>query len=308
MDLRYGTSELFGEKELEAGLSVARTYTSDAADKHAMAHRLYVEYPNDLVEFSASWSRAASNFDPEVGFVRRSGYQRLASELAILPRPEFLPFVQQLEFKPWEVSWYADNVGGGLQSLYLEVVPLAFTLRSGDSFELNVQRRADRPGDPFELFDDAEIPAGEYWFTRWVLELDTYGARALSGGLEVSGGDFYLGSRRVYSASASWRAGRHVSLSADWEHNRIELFGDEFRVDEVSGRLDFAVSPDLFGALAGQWNNEDDEVILNFRLNWIPRPGSDVYLVINELVDAEDARWNPLRTTVLSKLVWRIAL
>ena len=56
-----------------------------------------------------------------------------------------------------------------------------------------------------------------------------------------------------------------------------------FVVKEASGRLDFALSPNLFGALAGQWNSEDDEIIVNFRLNWIPEPGSDVYLVVNQL-------------------------
>ena len=100
----------------------------------------------------------------------------------------------------------------------------------------------------------------------------------------------------------------HVTFSADWEHNRIELFGARFLVDELAARIDYAFSPTLFGAVAGQWNSEDEEFIVNFRLNWIPRPGSDVFLVINQAADSEDAGWNPQRTTVLSKLVWRLAL
>ena len=129
----------------------------------------------------------------------------------------------------------------------------------------------------------------------------------MSVGLDVSGGDFYLGTRLEYGGSALWKANRHFSLGADYAHNRIQLFGSSFDVDEAGGRLDFAVSPTLFGALAGQWNSEDDEAILNFRLNWIPKAGSDVFLVINQLADSRDARWSSLRTTVLSKLVWRIA-
>ena len=107
-----------------------------------------------------------------------------------------------------------------------------------------------------------------------------------------------------------WKMNRHLSVSADWEHDYIRLFGDVFTVDQLSSRLDFAFSPKLFGAVAGQWNNEDDEVIVNFRLNWIPRPGSDLYLVINELADTRSPwpHWQTQRTTVLSKLVWRIAL
>ena len=116
LDLAYATSEIFDEKELEAGLVVAQTYTSDAEEKTGLAHRLYFAYPNDLVEFSGSWIRADDTFNPEVGYVRRSSYQRFGSELAISPRPGFLPFIQQLEFKPWEMSYYKDDITGDLQS------------------------------------------------------------------------------------------------------------------------------------------------------------------------------------------------
>jgi len=54
-------------------------------------------------------------------------------------------------------------------------------------------------------------------------------------------------------------------------------------------------------------HHPDDEVILNFRLNWIPRPGSDLFLVINQQAETWESRWNPTQTTVLTKLVWRLA-
>lgn len=308
VDGRYATSELFGEKEFAAGFAVAQTFTSDAADRFGLAHQLFMSYPNDLVEFSASWARAEGSFNPEVGFVRRTDYQRFASELAILPRPRFLPGVQQLEIKPFEVSWYIDDRTRSLQSLFLEIVPLSFTLRSGDSFELLMERHADSPDEPFELFEGAEITAGTYWFTRWGLDISSYGARPVSGALEVSAGDFYLGRRTSYALNGRWRTGPFVTASADWEYNRLELFGEHFGVHEAAARLDVAISPRLFGSVAGQWNNEDDEVILNFRLNWIPQPGSDLFLVVNQLAEAGDVGWRPQRTTVLSKLVWRLAL
>jgi len=100
---------------------------------------------------------------------------------------------------------------------------------------------------------------------------------------------------------------KHLTLRGDYEHNRISFGGEEFLVDEVGARGDFAFTPTLFGAFSGQWNNEDDEVILNFRLNWIPRPGSDLFLVINQQAETWESRWNPTHTAVLTKLVWRMA-
>lgn len=305
-DLTYATSEFLGERELEAGLALVQTHTSDAARPTGLAHRLFISYPNDFLEFDASWSRVDSTFNPEAGFLRRSSYQRWATELSLNPRPRFLPVVQQVEIKPLELTVYTDDGTGDLQTLYAEVVPFAFTLRTGDGFEFNVSRRADSPDEPFELFEGAGIPAGTYWFTRWSADLSSFGARPFSGGIEISGGDFYLGTRLEYGINGRWRASRHLTLSGDFARNRIELEGDTFRVDEAGGRADFAITPDLFGAVAGQWNNEDDEIILNFRLNWIPRPGSDLFLVINQIAESGDAGWSPFRTTLLSKIVWRI--
>jgi hypothetical protein len=307
VDLAYATSEMFDEKEFEAGLVVARTYTSDAENQTGLAHRLYFGYPNDLVEFSGSWTRADESFDPEVGYVRRSSYQRFGSELAILPRPRFLPFIQQFEFKPFEFSYFMDDVTHELQSFYAEVVPLAFETRGGESFEFKVERHGEGLEEPFELFEDAEIPEGEYWYTRWAVELGSFSGRRVSGDLEMSGGDFYLGEQRNVSVSGRWKTGKHLTLAGDYEHNRIALFGDEFLVDELGARADFAFTPTLFGAVAGQWNSEDEEVILNFRINWIPRPGSDLFLVVNQQAETWESRWNPTHTAVLTKLVWRMA-
>ena len=307
-DLSYVTSSLFGEREFAAGVAVAQSYASDARRSFGLAHRVYVEYPNDFVDFSASWARADTAFDPRVGFTRRTNYQRFASELSFNPRPAFLPFVRQMEIKPFEVSYYRDDRTGALQSMQWEVVPFALTLRSGDQMEVNLQRRADHPDEPFEPFEGVEVPVGTYWTSRLELQLESSRSRALSGNFEINEGGFYLGRRLEATLGGSWKAGKHVGLSGEYVHNRITFDERRFRVDEATARLDLALSPTLFGSLAGQWNDEDDEVIVNFRLNWIPEPGSDLFLVINEGAATGGRFWVPARTTVVSKLVWRIAI
>jgi len=52
---------------------------------------------------------------------------------------------------------------------------------------------------------------------------------------------------------------------------------------------------------------QDKEAILNFRVNWIPRPGSDLFLVVNQQAETWESLWNPTHTAVLGKLVWRMA-
>jgi hypothetical protein len=122
------------------------------------------------------------------------------------------------------------------------------------------------------------------------------------------GSGHYLGRRLEAILGGQWKANRHAGVSGEVVHNRITLGDRRFLVSKATARLDLAVSPKLFGAVAGQWNSEDDEVIVNLRINWIPQPGSDLYGVVNQTATTRDVLWAPIHTTVVSKLVWRIAM
>lgn len=166
---------------------------------------MYLAYPNHLVDFRASWTRADGSFNPEGGYVRRSAYQRFGSEFVIFRRPRLLPFVQLLEFKPWEVSYYRDDLTADVQSFDGELVPPALTTRTGEPMEFAVTRRAENLGEPFKLLEDAAIPAGEYRYTRWLLEVSSFSAGKLSGGGDRVGG---ILSGKKTSASPPPPAGR----------------------------------------------------------------------------------------------------
>lgn len=50
------------------------------------------------------------------------------------------------------------------------------------------------------------------------------------------------------------------------------------------------------------------EILLNYRINWIPKIGSFFYFVINQNISTEGDKLKLTRTTVLAKLVWRFAI
>ena len=77
---------------------------------------------------------------------------------------------------------------------------------------------------------------------------------------------------------------------------------------EISSHIDFAVNPDLFGSVFAQWNNEVQEMLMNFRVNWIPKPGTNLYFVVNQGYDTQDQKFDSKYTTVQVKLIWRFVL
>ncbi len=77
--------------------------------------------------------------------------------------------------------------------------------------------------------------------------------------------------------------------------------------DEAGANLNYGFSTRLNSSLLAQWNNEDKEINLNFRLHWIPRIGSDAYLVVNQAFDAS-GNINPSRTTIVAKVSYLFIL
>lgn len=79
---------------------------------------------------------------------------------------------------------------------------------------------------------------------------------------------------------------------------------DGFAIDEVVTRMNFSVTPKLFGAVFAQWNNDTNEVLFNFRVTWIPKPGANVYFVLNEFGETLNPRWRLNKTVAMIKFVW----
>ncbi len=305
VDALVSTSKLFGDKNFQFGGAFAATYTSGGEDATGTAHRLFVSYPNDLIEFDGSWERVGLGFNPEVGFLSRTSYQVFSTELVVSPRPKFLPWVRQLELKPIEINYYIDDVTKEMQSVYMEFVPLALSLKSGDDFEFNLSRDAENLTEEFEIRDGFIIPAGRYWTDRASLQVETFEGRPVVADAGFSWGEFYDGSSTEWEAGLTWKVNKHFSASADYAKTDIRLAAGSFAIDEVVARMSFSVNPRLYGSVFGQWNNDDDEILFNFRVTWIPKPGAYLYFVFNQFGDTLDPRgWRMNKTVAMVKFVW----
>ncbi len=307
-DFNYFNSHFRGDKNISFGGAVAQSYTSDSAQKTGLASRVFFDYPNDFIEFSAVWDRSGQGFNPEVGFQRRNAYQLFNADFRIKPRPKKIPWIQQFVFKLFDVNYYIDDKTHHLQSFWSEFRPLGFTTRSGEYFEFNIQRKAENLTEDFNIYDNFIIPEGEYWFTDWELQFYTFDGRKVYGGIFVNWGGFYNGKRTVYSAKLNWHISKYVKFSANYQKQHIFLPGGNFVVTELGSRVNFAVNPDLFGSVFTQWNNEAQEMLLNFRVNWIPKPGTNLYFVINQGYDTQQHKFDTEYTTIQLKLIWRFVL
>ena len=310
VDALYSTSKLFGNKNLQFGGALAATYTSDRETPAGTAHRLFFNYPNDLIELSASWERVGRDFNPEVGFLSRPGYQLYNVKWRINPRPSFLPWVQKLQFKPIELDYYIDDLTREMQSVYMEFRPLAVFFKSGETLEINIQRNAENLIEDFDIRDGHVIPAGRYWTTRGEVQFDTFDGRPIVFGASYNWGKFYTGTSVEWDTELAWKPNRYYGLSMSYQRTDIHIPGGGFAIDEVVGRMNFSVTPKLFGAIFAQWNNDENRILFNFRVTWIPKPGASLYFVLNQFSDTPDLlrKWRPYKTAAMLKFVWYFSL
>ena len=162
--------------------------------------------------------------------------------------------------------------------------------------------------EDFEINDGIIIPKGEYWFTRYELQAATFQGRPFYGFIFYQWGDYYNGKSTEWFIEGTAKLNNHISISSDFTQNRITLPTGNFTVNEFGGRANLAISPDLFGSIYVQWNNDDQLMLVNFRVNWIPTPGTDFYVVINQNVDTHSSHLNVTHTTVLTKFIWRFVM
>ena len=121
-------------------------------------------------------------------------------------------------------------------------------------------------------------------------------------------GQFYDGKSLQTTSEVLWRANKHFNLLVRYNHNNVRLPSGSFQINLLSTRIEYAVNPMVFGSVLSQWNSAADEFSMNFRLQVIPKVGTDFYFIVNQIYDTSSGGFNHIRTTVLGKLVWRFML
>ena len=120
-------------------------------------------------------------------------------------------------------------------------------------------------------------------------------------------GGFWNGDRKTLSATPAWRFSRHVGVSLRYSANWIDLPQKTYTTHLASGRLDVAFTTKLVLLSLLQYNSDTKQFAKNIRFNWIPKQGTDVFLVYNE---TDQTRLTPgARDRSLTfKIAYRFAL
>jgi hypothetical protein len=153
---------------------------------------------------------------------------------------------------------------------------------SGDRISAFTSRGFTVLDEAFDLADRVPVPVGRYDRSSLTLFLRSSPSRPLSLFGVLSWGSEWGGS--VDSASLGTRvaAGSHLDAEVSWTRSHADLPGGAFTADVLGLRLGWAFSTRLVARAYLQYNSLEEKWITNLRLNFIHRPGSDLYLVFND--------------------------
>jgi hypothetical protein len=309
LDAMYQPSDFLKEKNLVIEGKVAASTEDFAFGENTLSYRFYIDYPNDLIDNYMGFSSMDSDFNPELGFVRRSNYNSYVWFLRISPRWFEKWGVKRMLFKPWGFVYYQTKDTGEFESFSNETRPFGAVFKSGERFEINFIQNYDRLDEDFEITDEVTIPAGKYWMYNYEFQFETYQSRKIWAALLYKFGGFYGGDIKTFEGELGVNISKHFNLNGSYTWNLVELPDGDITTHEVAAYLNYAFTTRLNFSLFGQYNNLDEVMIYNIRLHWIPKIGSDFYFVYNIGYDETVKQievLKPAMTSAVAKLIYRI--
>ena len=272
VDGRWG----IGQNGIVQGF-VGRTQTPGRTGRD---HALSVSgtYDSETWRIISGYQENGEDFNPEVGFLRRTGFRKLDFGLNNTSRPDgFLKFQELTPHMSFTRFW---NFNGTMETSFLH---MHFQGEFEDSSSTGVyyDMRSERVFNEFTI-SDIPIPAGRYDFDEVNYSFNYNRSAPVSFGVRTSVGGFFGGDIITIRPSIRARYGEIFNMSLSFSRNDIDLPMGSTITNLTSVRLAYNFSPRLFAQTLLQHNDSADLWSVNFRLGWLQDANTGLFLVYNE--------------------------
>ncbi len=224
------------------------------------------------------------DFVPEMGFVRQNDlkgtsliadYTQWINRKGIRNIQYFGSFIYETRYNQ---DFYGRRGTAGVK----------LTLESNDIATYTYGPARERIYDPFSV-GPITIGPGDYENRSHNIKFQTNASRPLSFVVDYSDMNYWTGKRKQLLFSNNFHPTANLSVDFIYTYNTINHPQSDFNTTTLSNRILYAFTTDLFVKSYLQWNNLEDRFSANFLMGWEYRPGSDLYIVYNEIQDRFDS-------------------
>tara|TARA_Y100000816_G_C26041062_1_gene545276 strand:- start:509 stop:1282 length:774 start_codon:yes stop_codon:yes gene_type:complete len=232
-----------------------------------------------------SYTEIGENFNPEMGFLKRSGgYRKWSGRIFTRLRPDNSFGV--LEVRPhinydgfWKLDgfhqsgrWHIDN--------HLQ-------FRSGYEIHTGVNLTKEGLTENFDIYPSKNItvPASTYDHVEAQLYFTTPSTDRISFSVMTYIGGFFGGDRIKSTPKIRMSFGDKFNSEFSYNYNQVKLPQGSFETYLSRARLTYAFSPSMYLQALLQYNNQSGVSSINWRFTIQQSAGSGLYLVYNQTED-----------------------
>jgi len=264
----------------------ARTETTTLKGD-AASYQGRFDWSPDRYGFSSEVLHVGKEFNPEVGFLRRTDFTRSFASARFSPRPKSSRYVRK--YTSTASYEYYENGAGDVESKQA-TGRFAVELNSSDTFNVEANANYDLLLKPFSPAAGHTIPVGGYHYNDMSMSYNMGQQRRFSGNVSAQLGEYYNGTIRSLSFSnGRYAILKQFSVEPRFSVTRVELPKSAFTTRQVGARTDYGFSPRMFASALLQYSSADHTFSSNVRFRWEYRPGSEFFVV---WTDEQDT--NPL--------------
>ncbi|MBI2402057.1 MAG: carbohydrate binding family 9 domain-containing protein [Gemmatimonadetes bacterium] len=257
---------------------LAKTSTPGVSDGQMGGH-LRAGWLNQDWNIYGEYTELQDNFNAEVGFVPRTGIRTSKFHVERNPRPGRFG-IRVLE--PMANVTYTTDQDGRLLTRRMHYM-LGTRLENGAYLIIWYNAYFERLDEPFPVRSDVVIAPGGYRFGEWRFSFSSNPSRRVYYSITYSPQTFFDGRRRDIDLSLGARATSQLAAQVGYSRNDVDVPAGAFVLDIGSLRIDYALSPNMTLRTLTQYNSSTHQWSTSARFNFIYRPGSDLYIVYDEV-------------------------
>ncbi len=227
--------------------------------------------------------KVGDNYNPEVGFARRSGYDFANLEVQKNFYPQNGPFQQ---FNPRVAYQTFQNDSLGTTDTEI-TIGINSQLKNTGRFEASLSRSfiyLFRDFDPTREGNLALPEGSDYTFINLEASYNSDTRQLFFYTLRSTAGEYFNGSRYSLGGNINYRFQPYGLVSLDFNYNNIRLpdpYGDA-DIFLIGPRFDITFNKSLFWTTFIQYNSQIDNINVNSRLQWRFKPVSDIFIAYTD--------------------------
>ena len=223
-----------------------------------------------------------AGYNAEVGFIRRKNIFRVSNRFNYRFYPGENSRVNN-HGPTVAYSYITDTDFNTTDYNYTAGYQVQFTSSASARFEM--QRRYEllrRDFNPTGSDSTSLVEGSDYSWSVYTLNLSTDQRKLFSAQLRTQFGGFYSGKRLNIRTDLNYRIQPYVNLSMRADYNRLQMPEGDLDIWLVGPRIELTFTDKLFLTTFIQYNDQQDNVNLNLRLQWRYKPVSDFFIVYTD--------------------------